>query len=150
MSRLGDRIVKDGPYDGITPPLAVRSYAMQSEELNDLRNELIELQDLRILQQMQWDRMAEATALWRAEDPEARALTMPDLGALLQWLMDRAVASVPAEPCREETPSWRHFTPEQMDSYWIRCTLQGPHDEHKDEHTGLTWTAISPKPGGGR
>lgn len=41
--------------------------------------------------------------------------------------------------CTAETRSWDHFTPEQADSYWIRCTLSGPHDEHKDEHTGLTW-----------
>lgn len=58
--------------------------------------------------------------------------------------MRRAVArsanvqSIPSA-CTAETRSWDHFTPEQMDSYWIRCTLQGPHDEHKDEHTGLTW-----------
>lgn len=44
-----------------------------------------------------------------------------------------------ARECAEETRSWDHFTPEQMDSYWIRCTLSGPHDEHKDENTGLTW-----------
>jgi hypothetical protein len=30
-----------------------------------------------------------------------------------------------------------------LDSYWIRCTLQGTHDEHKDEHTGLTWKTIA-------
>lgn len=41
--------------------------------------------------------------------------------------------------CDEETLSWDHFTPEQMDRYWIRCTFMGPHDEHKDEITGLTW-----------
>jgi hypothetical protein len=46
-------------------------------------------------------------------------------------------------PCREETWSWDHFTPEQVDSYPIRCTLQGPHDEHEDEHTGLTWRSES-------
>jgi hypothetical protein len=49
---------------------------------------LSEVADLRALFAMQWDRMAEATARWRAEDPEARALIMPDLGDLLQWLMD--------------------------------------------------------------
>lgn len=43
------------------------------------------------------------------------------------------------EPCQAETHSWQHFTAEQVDSYWIRCTLQGPHDEHQDEHTGLAW-----------
>lgn len=49
------------------------------------------------------------------------------------------------EPCEEETHSWWHFTPEQLDSYWIRCTLAGPHDEHKDENTGLTWKTMKIK-----
>lgn len=44
-----------------------------------------------------------------------------------------------ADGCTAETRSWDHFTPEQMDSYWIRCTLADPHDEHEDENTGLTW-----------
>lgn len=52
-------------------------------------------------------------------------------------------------PCQEETYSWDHFTAEQVDAYWIRCSLQGQHDEHKDEHTGLTWRATSPKLTGG-
>lgn len=43
MSRLGDMIIEHGPYDGVTPPLSVRSYAMQAEELNALRDELIGL-----------------------------------------------------------------------------------------------------------
>jgi hypothetical protein len=50
-------------------------------------------------------------------------------------------APEPLRGCTEETRSWDHFTPEQADSYWIRCTLSGPHDEHKDENTGLTWRA---------
>lgn len=51
-----------------------------------------------------------------------------------------ATDGMPQE-CREETYSWRHFTPQQMDGYWIRCTLLGLHSEHEDEHTGLTWIA---------
>lgn len=47
-----------------------------------------EVADLRALFDMQWKRMGEATARWRAEDPEARALIAPDLGDLLKWLMD--------------------------------------------------------------
>jgi hypothetical protein len=42
-------------------------------------------------------------------------------------------------PCQAETWSWDHFNQEQVDGYWIVCDLRGPHDEHKDEHTGLTW-----------
>lgn len=51
---------------------------------------LTEAADLRAVFAMQWDRMTEATARWRAEDPEARALLTPDLGVLLQWLMNDA------------------------------------------------------------
>lgn len=47
-------------------------------------------------------------------------------------------------PCEEETWSWWHFTPDQVDPYWIRCTLAGPHDEHEDENTGLTWVPERP------
>jgi len=49
-----------------------------------------ELHDLRALFALQQTRMREATARWRAEDPEARALVWPDLGALLEWLMNDA------------------------------------------------------------
>lgn len=44
------------------------------------------------------------------------------------------------DPCDEETWSWWHFTPSQLDPYWIRCTLTLPHDRHEDENTGLRWT----------
>jgi hypothetical protein len=50
----------------------------------------------------------------------------------------------PQQQCESETRSWDHFTPEQADSYWIRCTLSGKHDEHEDEHTGLTWVDLGP------
>lgn len=46
--------------------------------------------DLQRLFELQQTRMGEATARWRAQDPAARARVMPDLGALLQWLMDDA------------------------------------------------------------
>lgn len=78
-----------------------------------------------------------------------------DLAALRDELIElRAAAKEPLVPCQAETRSWDHFTPEQMDSYWIRCTLWGPHDEHKDEHTGLTWVdqdkaATGSNPAGG-
>lgn len=49
-----------------------------------------------------------------------------------------------AQQCQAETRSWDHFRPEQIDSYWIRCTQWGPHDRHKDGHTGLTWTNSTP------
>lgn len=48
------------------------------------------------------------------------------------------------EPCKAETHSWSHYQPEQIDSYWIRCTRLGEHDEHEDSHTGLRWRAALP------
>lgn len=59
--------------------------------------EVDELADLRRLFQMQWDRSREADELWRAEDPAGRALTWPDLGDLLTWLMHRAAGRVAAD-----------------------------------------------------
>jgi hypothetical protein len=46
------------------------------------------------------------------------------------------------EPCTEETLSWDHFQPQQIDRYWISCGLAGPHDVHKDGHTGLSWRDV--------
>jgi len=43
------------------------------------------------------------------------------------------------DECKEETWSWWHFKPEQVDPYWIRCSLTIPHDTHEDSNTGLTW-----------
>lgn len=48
------------------------------------------------------------------------------------------------EQCQAETRSWDHFRPEQIDSYWIRCTEFGQHDRHKDSHTGLSWADSTP------
>lgn len=52
-----------------------------------MRDELV---DTRHLFELQWTRSREADAAWRAEDPAARALVMPDLGVLLAWLMAKA------------------------------------------------------------
>lgn len=52
-----------------------------------------ELHDLRALFDLQHTRMVEATALWRAEDPATRDRVLPDLGTLLQWLIDRGNAA---------------------------------------------------------
>lgn len=69
-----------------------------------------------------------------------------DLNALRDELIDlRSAAAAPGVQCREDTWSWEHFNQDQVDGYWIRCTLWGPHDEHKDEHTGLTWIS-QPEP----
>lgn len=47
--------------------------------------------------------------------------------------------------CNEETWSWWHFSDNQMDPYWIRCTLTLPHEQHEDENTGLTWYGDDPR-----
>jgi hypothetical protein len=49
-----------------------------------------EVDGMRTLIAMQWNRSMAATRRWRAEDPEARRLIMPDLGTLLTWLMHDA------------------------------------------------------------
>ena len=49
-------------------------------------------QETRALFEVQYRRMTEATAMWRAEAPEERELVQPDLGSLLEWLMARAAS----------------------------------------------------------
>jgi chromosome condensin MukBEF ATPase and DNA-binding subunit MukB len=58
----------------------------QQGEINKLKAELA---DYRALFDLQFTRMQEASALWRAEAPEERYNVMPDLGELLTWLMER-------------------------------------------------------------
>jgi hypothetical protein len=58
----------------------------QQEEINQLK---LELADYKALFDLQFTRMQEASALWRAEVPEERHNIMPDLGELLTWLMER-------------------------------------------------------------
>lgn len=66
------------------------AYRGSEQQRDAARAELAELQQLFDLQ---WRRMGDATALWRAEAPQERALLQPDLGALLEWLMARADAA---------------------------------------------------------
>lgn len=56
------------------------------DEITRLRAELAEMN---ALFELQYTRMSEATALWQAEAPVERRGVMPDLGALLAWLMER-------------------------------------------------------------
>lgn len=63
-----------------------RTQPGRPDELDRLRADNA---DYRALFDVQWDRMAEATARWRSESPDLRALIMPDLGALLTWLIER-------------------------------------------------------------
>jgi hypothetical protein len=52
---------------------------------------------------LQWNRVQEATKLWRAEDPEKRANITPDLGTLVGWLMERAKTG---EQTHNSGPGW--------------------------------------------
>src|SRR3546814_16107517 len=55
---------------------------------------------------------------------------------------------IDATPCDSEKHSWDYYRPGQVDSYWMRCHLVGPHDEHENSETGATWR--EPEPGGSR
>lgn len=52
---------------------------------------------------------------------------------------EQEVRAIASAPCDAETWSWDHYTHRAVDPYWIRCTQLGPHDEHEDANTGLTW-----------
>lgn len=52
---------------------------------------------------------------------------------------EQELHAIATEPCDAETWSWDHFRDWQVDPYWIRCKALGPHDEHEDSDTGLTW-----------
>lgn len=45
-----------------------------------------------------------------------------------------------SEPCDSEIWSWTYFRHGQVNPYWIRCGLIGPHDLHEDSNTGAHWT----------
>lgn len=53
----------------------------------------------------------------------------------------REVEAVDATPCTAEKWSWDLFRAEQVDPYWMRCHLLGPHDEHENSETGAKWKA---------
>jgi hypothetical protein len=50
-----------------------------------------------------------------------------------------------AEPCTSEVWSMDYYRDGQVDPYWIRCNAIGPHVEHEDANTGLTWTTDDPE-----
>lgn len=44
------------------------------------------------------------------------------------------------EPCDAEMHTLDYFRGhEDIDSYWMRCDLIGPHEEHENSHTGAKW-----------
>jgi hypothetical protein len=42
--------------------------------------------------------------------------------------------------CRSEIWSWDYFRHQQVDPYWMRCQLAGPHKEHENTDTEARWT----------
>jgi hypothetical protein len=86
----------DAPHEPDVLALIRAAEAMREEEA-----------ETRLLFDMQWKRMGEATERWRAEDPQARARIMPGLDGLLKWLMDdadRARAGQPAQTPTVQAP----------------------------------------------
>ena len=70
-----------------------RSVAHIKEALNQKDTEMAKLREenkeLNSLFELQRTRYGQAQELWRAESPEERALTSPDLGNLLDWLVSK-------------------------------------------------------------
>lgn len=62
-----------------------------------------ELDDYDRTHELQWKRMGEATERWRAEDPAGRSHIMPDLGRLLEWLMQQIDSQKEAVSVRNST-----------------------------------------------
>jgi len=79
-----------GPGDPVSGSAQLADAEFIAHARQDIPDLLAELDEMRALFDMQWRRMGDATDRWRAEDPAARNLVMPDLGALLRWLMDDA------------------------------------------------------------
>lgn len=77
-------------------------------------------------------------------------VTRLEASALMACMADVGLSPASTEAdegdeCREEVWSWDHFRDSQVDGYWIRCSLLGPHLQHEDSHTGLTWPHDSSK-----
>lgn len=88
------------------------------------------------------DRHPDVGYCWVLPTNQAKALA--DAGLLRE-------TTASAEPCDAETWSMDHYRDGQVDRYWIRCTQLGPHTEHEDSNTGLTWpreaeTPAAPEP----
>lgn len=83
-------------------------------QLADMRKQLSAAESLsteyQVLFDLQQTRLGKATAAWRAESPADRAHVIPDLGRLLDWLLDREPTPIKGSPAvrhRPAVPSWR-------------------------------------------
>lgn len=57
--------------------------------IDDIRHMEADNEELNQLFDLQHKREVEAIQRWQAEDPQGRALTMPDYGRLLDWLKEK-------------------------------------------------------------
>jgi hypothetical protein len=124
------------------------------ERLNaELVTAVREVAELRALFDLQFKRIGEATARWRSEDPAARALELPDLGDLLQWLMADAdrlrgeLAAAAREVERWEDWAAGHKTTAdglraQLDHAWAELDEARTLAEQRGRHTVLQGEAL--------
>jgi len=80
--------------------------------------------------------LGQNSAVWKICSAQADALA--EAGLLRE-------AADSAEPCTSEVWSMDYYRDGQVDPYWIRCNAIGPHTEHEDANTGLTWTTDDPE-----
>lgn len=149
---IADAILAAG-FSRAAVPDAATWELERAYDLIDLRE--FEIDDLHeIIIELRAERDAALAAIERVR-AEARAYAaQPDVlepcGAAAQSILvalDGAPEPDSDDPCDAEVYSWDHYRPEQIDSYWIRCTLLGKHDEHEDSHTGLKWRSVLPVEG---
>lgn len=71
------------------PRVTLEDYERRVNQAVNAKNQLqSERDELQATINLQHQRLERATAIWRAEKPEERNLIMPDLGDLLDWLLD--------------------------------------------------------------
>lgn len=80
-----------------------------------------------------------ATAPQKRLEHRALADIRESIAELRHYVDAGFISTPPPAPCTAETHSWDHYRSEQIDPYWIHCTLAVPHTEHHDSNTGLTW-----------
>lgn len=106
----------------------IRDLEARQEELGRQNADaLADREDLQELFDLQHRRMGAATELWRAEEPDERALVSPDLGALLEWLMERTAPATEPQHGHEHRHAWE-LDPESGLFVDCSCELPYPRD----------------------
>ena len=78
-----------------------------------------------------------ASLQWAVHEVERRGVVL--LRAALDEMGISCRPRTDHDECREELHSWAYFNQNQVDSYWMRCHLLGPHEEHENSETGARW-----------